>query len=189
MFRNQYDTDVTVWSPQGHLHQVDYAMEAVKQGSVCLGLTSNEYVVLCGVKRQNDKLAQHQRKLYKIDDYMGIGMAGLHADARTLARYPLSFNERCKLSYTFPFRYMRTECLNHKFVYGSQIPIGRLVTDVADSKYSDSMYNKCRCKNTCREARMHSIVCASALWRRATGRRSGCKRTHHKHMGNTHDIS
>ena len=34
----QYDTDVTTWSPQGRLHQVEYAMEAVKQGSAAVGL-------------------------------------------------------------------------------------------------------------------------------------------------------
>lgn len=32
-------------------------------------------------------------------------------------------------------RFMRTESLNHKFVYGSPITIGRLVSDVADSMY------------------------------------------------------
>jgi 20S proteasome subunit alpha 6 len=42
----QYDTDVTVWSPQGRLHQVEYAMEAVKQGSACVGLRSNDFAVL-----------------------------------------------------------------------------------------------------------------------------------------------
>lgn len=34
----QYDTDVTTWSPQGRLFQVEYAMEAVKQGSCSVGL-------------------------------------------------------------------------------------------------------------------------------------------------------
>ena len=34
----QYDTDVITWSPQGRLHQVEYAMEAVKGGSAAVGL-------------------------------------------------------------------------------------------------------------------------------------------------------
>jgi hypothetical protein len=27
----QYDQDVVTWSPQGRIHQIEYAMEAVKQ--------------------------------------------------------------------------------------------------------------------------------------------------------------
>lgn len=48
---DQYDTDVTTWSPQGRLFQVEYAMEAVKQGSACVGVTSNDFVVLAALKR------------------------------------------------------------------------------------------------------------------------------------------
>ena len=40
----QYDQDVVTWSPQGRIHQIEYAMEAVKQGSAVVGLkvTSDE---------------------------------------------------------------------------------------------------------------------------------------------------
>lgn len=34
---------------------------------------------------------------------------------------------------------MRTESLNHKFVYGSQITVGRLVSDVADSEWRGAL--------------------------------------------------
>ncbi len=86
MFRNQYDTDVTVWSPQGRLHQVEYAAEAVNQGTVCLGLRSNKYVVLAALKRAPNELSSHQKKLMKVDDHMGIAMSGLTADGRSLVK-------------------------------------------------------------------------------------------------------
>mmetsp|Transcript_1927 Transcript_1927/g.5715 ORF Transcript_1927/g.5715 Transcript_1927/m.5715 type:complete len:262 (-) Transcript_1927:35-820(-) len=114
MFRSQYDTDVTVWSPQGRLLQVEYAMEAVKQGSACLGIVGKDGVVLAALKRQPNELSGYQKKLLKIDDHMTIAVAGLNADARTLAKL------------------MRTECLNHRYVYGAPLQGSHLVLDIAD---------------------------------------------------------
>jgi 20S proteasome subunit alpha 6 len=55
MFRNQYDNDATTWSPQGRLHQVEYALEAVKQGSACVGVKSATHAVIVCLKRQLGK--------------------------------------------------------------------------------------------------------------------------------------
>lgn len=114
MFRNQYDTDVTTWSPAGRLHQVEYAMEAVKQGSAAIGLRSKTYVVLASVNKATSELSSYQRKLFKVDEHIGIAMAGLTADGRVLSRY------------------MRSECISHKFIYESPLAVGRLVVQVAD---------------------------------------------------------
>lgn len=83
-FRNQYDSDVTVWSPQGRLHQVEYAMEAVKLGSATVGLKSKTHAVLIALKRASSELSAHQKKIIPIDTHIGITIAGLTADARIL---------------------------------------------------------------------------------------------------------
>jgi len=71
-------------------------------------------VVLAGLKRSPNELASYQKKLSKIDDHMGIAMSGLTADGRSLVKY------------------MRTEALNHKYVYGTAVQASRLVLDLAD---------------------------------------------------------
>lgn len=114
MFRNQYDTDVVTWSPQGRIHQIEYAMEAVKQGSACVGLKSKTHAILATLKRAPSELSSFQRKVFKIDDHLGIAISGLTADSRILCRY------------------MRSECLNHRFVFEAAMPVGRLVRQVAD---------------------------------------------------------
>jgi len=119
MYRNhQYDMDCITWSPGGRILQVEYAMEAVKQGTPVLGLRSNTHVVLASFKKAQSELAQHQQKIFKIDDHMCIGISGLTADARVLAEY------------------MRNESLNHRYVYDSPMKIGRLVSQVADMSQS-----------------------------------------------------
>ena len=75
-------------------------MESVKQGSACVGLRSDTTCVLGALKRSVSELSSHQKKLLEIDDHIACGIAGLTADARSLAKY------------------MQNECLNHKYVYG-----------------------------------------------------------------------
>ncbi|KAM9886510.1 hypothetical protein OXX69_013728, partial [Metschnikowia pulcherrima] len=36
MFRNNYDNDSVTYSPTGRLFQVEYALEAIKQGSAAV---------------------------------------------------------------------------------------------------------------------------------------------------------
>lgn len=106
--------DCITWSPGGRILQIEYAMEAVKQGTPVLGVRSNTHVVLASFKRAQSELADHQQKIFKIDDHLCIGISGLTADARVLAEY------------------MRDECLNHKYIYDNAMNVGRLVAQVAD---------------------------------------------------------
>lgn len=100
-FRNTYDSDNTVFSPQGRLHQVEYALEAVKQGSAVVGLRSKTHAVFLALKvwlvrcildgwilipdqRSPNELASYQKKILRIDDHCGVAIAGLTSDARVL---------------------------------------------------------------------------------------------------------
>ena len=94
--------------------QVEYAIESVKQGSACVGIRSDKFCVLGALKRSVSELSSHQKKILEIDNHICCGIAGLTADARSLAKY------------------MRSECLNHKYIYGNPIPPHQLMADLAD---------------------------------------------------------
>ena len=126
-------------SPQGRIFQIEYASEAVKQGSVTVGLCSKTHVVLVALKvrtylpypffspkktkelsiltprqRNAEDLSSYQKKIINVDNHLGVSLAGLASDARVLTNF------------------MKRQALASKMTYGRPIPVERIVEQIGD---------------------------------------------------------
>jgi len=122
MFRNNYDNDSVTFSPQGRIFQVEYAQEAVKQGSVVVGIVSRTHAVLVGLKRNAEELSSYQKKVIAIDSHMGIAIAGLASDARVLSNF------------------MKQQSLSSRMTYGRAIPLDRVVTQIGERAQTNTQH-------------------------------------------------
>ncbi|KAF7833568.1 proteasome subunit alpha type-4 [Senna tora] len=83
----RYDSRTTIFSPEGRLYQVEYAMEAIGNAGTAIGILSKDGVVLVGEKKVTSKLLQTStstEKMYKIDDHVACAVAGIMSDANIL---------------------------------------------------------------------------------------------------------
>jgi len=125
----RYDSRTTIFSPEGRLYQVEYAMEAISHAGSAIGILAEDGVVLAAEKKISSKLLEpsiSSEKMYKIDNHIACAVAGITADANILINYA------------------RVSAQRYLYAYQEPVPVEYLVQTLCDLKQGYTQYGGLR---------------------------------------------
>jgi len=98
-----YDRAITVFSPDGRLYQVEYAIETVRRGTLAIGIKCKDGIILAVEEKprklQNSEITQ---KIFQVDDHIGVAAAGYIPDARSQVDNARFFSQSNRMIYDEP---------------------------------------------------------------------------------------
>lgn len=95
-----YDRAITVFSPDGRLYQVEYAIETVRRGTIAVGVKCQEgSVIAVEEKTRKLQISDNAQKIFEIDQHVGVAAAGYIPDARSQVDNARFFSQSNKLIY------------------------------------------------------------------------------------------
>ncbi len=99
-----YDRAATMFSPDGHLLQVEYAEKTVRLGSSSIGMACKDGVVIVADRRVRDKLiaSESANKIFEIDEHIVATAAGILSDARILIDQSQVLAQQNRVTYGSP---------------------------------------------------------------------------------------
>ncbi|KAH7730074.1 CBN-PAS-2 protein [Aphelenchoides avenae] len=109
---DHYGFSLTTFSPSGKLMQIEYALNAVRNGQPSVGLRAKDGVVLA-TENKSSILHEQEHKIEKISDHIGCVYSGMGPDFRLLVKKA------------------RKIAMEYELTYGEEIPTTQLVTRLA----------------------------------------------------------
>jgi len=95
-----YDMTPTMYSPDGRIYQVEYAMETVKRGTLAIGICSKEGVIMAVEEKPRALQTKNiTQKIFQVDFHIGIAAAGYIPDARIQVDSARFFSQGSRLTY------------------------------------------------------------------------------------------
>ena len=95
-----YDRAITVFSPDGRLYQVEYAIETVKRGALAVGIKTKQGVIIAvEEKPRRLQISTTPQKIFQVDHHIGAAAAGYIPDARAQVDNARFFSQSNKLVY------------------------------------------------------------------------------------------
>lgn len=126
---SRYDSRTTMFSPEGRVFQVEYAMAAIDNGGATVGIVAKDGIILAAERLVTSKLLDQERssdKLCKVDQHVCCAVAGLTADANILLNKARLVAQR------------------NRYTYGEPMAIEDLVIQICDEKHSYTQYGGLR---------------------------------------------
>ncbi len=123
-----YDRAATMFAPDGHILQVEYAEKTIRLGSASIGIVCKDAVVIVSDRRKRDSLviSESANKINEIDDHIICVSAGISSDARVLI-------DKARLL-----------AQQHRMTYDSAPSTESIVRDIADVKQQFTQYGGAR---------------------------------------------
>merc|ERR1712196_342721 len=125
----RYDSWTTIFSPEGRLYQVEYAMEAIGHAGAAIGIQAVDGVVLAAEKKTTSKLLESDKtseKMYMVDEHIACAVAGIRADANILINNA------------------RLSAQRHLFKYDEPMPVEQLIQSICDLKQGYTQFGGMR---------------------------------------------
>ena len=95
-----YDMTPTMYSPDGRIYQVEYAIETVKRGTLAIGIQTKEGVIMAVEEKprtlQSTNITQ---KIFQVDYHIGVAAAGYIPDARVQVDNARFFSQGNRMTY------------------------------------------------------------------------------------------
>ncbi len=123
-----YDRAATMFAPDGHILQVEYAEKTIRLGSASVGIVCDDAVVIVSDRRKRDSLIieESANKINEIDEHILCVSAGISSDARVLIDKA------------------RVLAQQHRITYDSEPSTESIVRDIADVKQQFTQYGGAR---------------------------------------------
>ena len=95
-----YDMTPTMYSPDGRIYQVEYAIETVKRGTLAIGVCSKEGVVMAVEEKPRTLQSTNvTQKIFQVDYHIGVAAAGYIPDARVQVDSARFFSQGNRMTY------------------------------------------------------------------------------------------
>ena len=95
-----YDMTPTMYSPDGRIYQVEYAIETVKRGTLAIGVKSKGGIIIAVEEKPRSlQTANITQKIFQVDYHIGVAAAGYIPDARVQVDNARFFSQGNRLNY------------------------------------------------------------------------------------------